>query len=272
MKYIQHKIYILLWLAIPAGFMMLYPYIKDVPLYLEWLTTGIVVAVLFFSVVVHELCHGLAARIGGDPTAENAGRLTFNPVRHVSLVGTVAVPLFLHLINAGVVIGWAKPVPFNPIRLRRHPRDQVMLAMAGPLSNFLLAYLCFTLYLCAGFVFNRLFPETPVSLHLDISTPMSFQHIPFQAFWFVFFEFLEIGIVINIVLGIFNLIPFPPLDGSWILKSLLPKKASAFLGKMQVFGFLLLFLALHFRLLDVFFYPAGIVLMLFQHIASLTLG
>ena len=272
MRLIRQKAFLLLWLVMPVGVGVLYPYLKADAQALQWLTTGLLIYVLFFSVVVHELCHGLAADFCGDPTAREAGRLTFNPLKHVSLVGSILVPLGLYLMKAGAVFGWAKPVPFNPLKLRQHPRDQVMLALAGPLSNFASAYLCLNLFIFIGFAFNRLFPASPVALQLDLFAPFTFKQVPFEAFWFVVFEMLSFGIVINVVLGVFNLIPFPPLDGSWLLKALLPKKITVFFGKLQLIGFILLLVALQFHLLQVFFYPVMIVLLVFQTLANLCLG
>lgn len=268
----MRKAYLLLWLVIPLGAGLIYPYLKDEPQYLGWLTIGLLIYVLFFSVVVHELCHGLAANWCGDPTAKNAGRLTFNPISHVSLVGSVIVPLILYFMKAPMVFGWAKPVPFNPINLRQHPRDQVMLAVAGPLSNFTLSYFCLNLYLIASVIFNGVFPDSSIHLQLNIFAPMAFQNVPFEAFWFVFFEILTFGMIINFSLGIFNLIPFPPLDGSWILKALLPKKAAVYFGKIQLVGFILLLIALQFHILEIFFYPVIIIISLFQFIAGFYLG
>ena len=268
MEPIQKKTFLFLWLIIPVCAGVLYPFLKSEPRYLEGLTIGILIYVLFFSVVVHELCHGLAAHFCGDPTAKDAGRLTFNPISHVSVVGSIAVPLALYFMKAPAVFGWAKPVPFNPIKLRQHPRDQVMLAVAGPLSNFTLSYLCFNLYLIIGFIFNRFFPESPIHMQLDIFAPISLQKVPFEAFWFVLFEILNLGMIINAVLGIFNLIPFPPLDGSWILKALLPKKAMVFFGKLQMLGFILLIVALQLGLLKILFYPLLFVFGFFYGISE----
>lgn len=269
---IRQKAAILLWLVIPICVGLLYPYLKDTPQYLEGLTIGILIYVLFFSVVVHELCHGLAAHFCGDSTAKDAGRLTFNPISHVSVVGTILVPLGLYFMKAPAVFGWAKPVPFNPINLRQHPRDQVFLAVAGPLSNFALSYLCFTLYLLVGVGFNHLFPESPISIQWDLFEPIAFRNVPFEAFWFVLFEMLSFGMIINVVLGVFNLIPFPPLDGSWVLKAVLPKKGVAFFGKLQVFGFILLIIAIQLGLLKIFFYPVGVIFGFFYGVASFVLG
>ncbi len=272
MHHIKDKTWLAFWLVVPLIAGGLHPFVEGSPEYLKWLLVGISICVIFFSVVAHELAHGLAGRLCGDPTAENAGRLTCKPWSHVSVIGTVIVPIALHLINASFIFGWAKPVPFNPIKLRQFPRDQVLLAVAGPLSNFFLSYLSFALFLIFGFIFNQLYPESPISLTLDVFNPIVLASVPFKGFWFAIFEILSLGIVINLVLGVFNLIPFPPLDGSWILKSLLPKKVSLFLGKAQAAGFILLILALHFNLLDLFFAPVSVILVLFQFLSSYCLA
>ena len=252
--------FFLLWALIPVLGGGLYPYLKLNPQHLDWLVTALTLYTLFFSIVVHELFHGLAANFCGDPSAKNAGRLTFNPFKHVSPIGSILVPLVLHLSSASVVFGWAKPVPFNPINLRQHPRDQVFLAVAGPLSNFSLAYLFFTLNLIAGTCFHVFYPKVELTLGNDIFSPLQMPAVPFEAFWFILFTILTLGMVLNIFLGTFNLIPFPPLDGSWLLKALLPPKLTVYFGRIQQFGFLLFIAALHFRLLDIFFYPAIMII------------
>ena len=268
---VQKKASLLLWLVIPLGCGALYPFVKADARVLEWLTTALIIYVLFFSVVMHELCHGIAAKFCGDSLAEESGRLTLNPLAHVSLVGSIVVPLVLYFMQAPAVIGWAKPVPFNPTKLRNFPRDQVLLAISGPLANFALAAISFNLYLIAGFVFNRFFSESPISFQLDIFSPITFSNIPLEAFWFVFFEVLSLAVMINLVLGVFNLIPFPPLDGSWILKALLPKKAMIIFSKIQNFGIIFLLLAVQFHLLEFFLYPTMIVLVAVQQLGNFCL-
>jgi len=272
LKLIENKKALLVWLIVPALAILIHPFVKANAEHLKWLSTALMLSVLFFSVVVHELAHGAAAAIGGDTTALNAGRLSFNPIRHVSVVGSVIVPLALYLFKFSVVFGWAKPVPFNPVNLRRHPRDQVFLTLAGPLSNFALAYLGFTLFLTIGFLFNRMFAQTPINFHWDIFTPLAFPDGPYLAVWFVLFQVLRFSIVINIGLGLFNLIPFPPLDGFWVLKALLPGRVAAFLGKIQMYGIILLFIALHFKLLSVILYPFVTIFGLLQMMTQACLG
>jgi Zn-dependent protease len=186
-------------------------------------------------------------------------------------VGSFLLPLVLYLLKAPVIVGWAKPVPFRPVKLRQYPRDQVFVALAGPLSNFALAYICFTLYVISGSVLNGRFAGSAVAFHLALFAPITLEGLPWANLWFVFLEFLDLGILINLALGVFNLIPFPPLDGSWILKSLLPKKWLPIYGKVRVFGFLLLVVALQLGFLGLIFYPAGILFALMHQLGSLCL-
>lgn len=272
MRYIQKTYYLVVWLIFPIAVGVIYPYVKHDSQYVEWISTALSIYVLFFSVVIHELAHGISAKYCGDSTAEDAGRLTFNPIKHISLIGTIGVPLLLYLMKAPGIIGWAKPVPFNPINLKEHPRDQVMVTSSGPLSNFALSFIFYNLYLIGAFIFNRIYPETPLYIQIDIFSKIEIPNVSYEMFWFVLFEIVRSGMVINIVLGVFNLIPFPPLDGSWILKAILPQKAAIFISKMQVFGFILLIIALQFNLLTIFFYPAMIILLLFQYVSTICLG
>lgn len=148
------------------------------------------------SVVIHEVSHGYAANFLGDPTAKLAGRLTLNPLKHLDLVGSFLVPVFLAIVG-GFIIGWAKPVPFNPYNLRSGRWGPALVAGAGPLSNIILAVF-FGLLLRFGLV-GSLFSPATANLVLTIVT-------------------------INIILALFNLLPVPPLDGSKILFALLPLK------------------------------------------------
>lgn len=169
------------------------------------------IVILIMSVVVHEVSHGAAANYLGDPTARLAGRLSFNPLRHLDFFGSVLVPLLLILSNAGIVFGWAKPVPVNPHQLRGKYGD-ALVSFAGPASNLALAFV-FGLVL-------RLFGSVLPSSFIVITASVVF---------------------INILLALFNLVPIPPLDGSKILFSFLPTNspAIAFLERYSIF--LLLF-------------------------------
>ncbi|MEW5724296.1 MAG: site-2 protease family protein, partial [Thermodesulfobacteriota bacterium] len=261
---LRGKIYIVLWLAVPGLFGLLHHLFRDAARGAGWLNTGLSIYVLFLSVVVHELSHGATAFFRGDDTALRAGRLTLNPFGHISLVGTIIVPLVLYLAKFQAVLGWARPVPFNPAKLRAYPKDQVLVALAGPFSNFVLALAGFTLYLAAKTAYLHLHPGAAFLLNMFIVKTGFLHHLPQASFWFVLFKLLALVVLINLLLGVFNLIPFPPLDGSWLLQYLLPPKITAVLTRSPLTGLILLLLAVNLGLLDVFFYPVYLVLYLFQ--------
>lgn len=190
------------------------------------------ILVLVFSVVVHEVAHGYTAYKLGDNTANDAGRLTLNPLPHIDPMGSIVVPLVLALTGSGFMFGWAKPVPVHPGRLNNPMDDHPKVAAAGPISNLLLAL-----------VFAVLLGLTIAIGGFPSSVPGGHPEPSLQNFLFSMFQF---GVVINVVLAVFNLIPLPPLDGSWILSRFLPHEARANyenlrrFGMMIVIGFLML--------------------------------
>ncbi|MGC8880694.1 MAG: site-2 protease family protein [Minisyncoccia bacterium] len=169
--------------------------------------------VLLFSIVIHEVSHGAMAKELGDDTAEKLKRLTLNPLAHLDFFGSFLLPLLLYVSSGGsFIFGWAKPVPYNPLKLRNPRRDSALLAFAGPMANLLLA-----LFFGVILRFNLL-PTTVI-------------------------PFIAIIIAINIKLAIFNLAPIPPLDGSKILLYFFPSpKLEIFL--LQYSYFLLIFFLL----------------------------
>lgn len=154
--------------------------------------------VLIISIIVHEVAHGIAAEREGDPTARLLGRITLNPLKHIEWFGSVILPLVLILSNAGFVIGWAKPVPYNPDNLKRGRKSVALVAIAGIVANILIAVV-------AGLAIRLLAPLgiAPASL----------------------FDILSIIVLVNIVLALFNAIPIAPLDGFRFLTAVLPWKA-----------------------------------------------
>ncbi len=162
--------------------------------------------VLIFAVVVHECAHGIVAKWCGDDTAYREGRITLNPIKHVDLWGTLIIPILLAVTNAGILFGWAKPVPVNPNNYGNFRRDDILVAMAGPLSNFIIALLSALLTVAVSLIFKA---ASPASLMGEQITDFAF-------------EFLKYSIEINLILALFNLFPIPPLDGSHVVASLLP--------------------------------------------------
>ena len=190
------------------------------------------IAILILSVVVHEVSHGYIAYLLGDPTAKRAGRLSMNPLKHLDLTGSFIVPLMLVLLKSSFVFGWAKPVPYNPYNLKNQKWGPGLVAISGPLSNFLIAGV---FGLVALFLLLDQTAKTEIGLAaVNGAAIFGAGYAP------ALFYFSSMVVWINVFLGIFNLIPIPPLDGSKVLFSFLPYKwnnAQIFLEK---YGFFLL--------------------------------
>lgn len=194
------------------------------------------IAILIFSIVIHEFSHGAMANYLGDTTAKYAGRLTLNPIRHLDPIGSVFLPLFLVLIKSPFLIGWAKPVPINPYNFKDQKYGSLKVAIAGPGSNLVIA-LFFGLAL-------RFIPENVVP--------------PGLIFIFSYIVF------INILLAAFNLLPLPPLDGSHILFTFLPSRFENLKIFLNQFG---IFIALF-----IVFFCFRYLLLLIDWIFSLIVG
>lgn len=178
-------------------------------------TTLILIGILIFSVILHELAHGYAALYLGDPTAKLAGRLTLNPVPHIDPLGSIIIPLILALTPGSLMFGWAKPVPYNPYNLSHGRWGEAFVAVAGSATNLLIAVI---FGLIIRFVVGT-----------DVGTV-------------AFIQLAGYVVLINVMLGLFNLIPFPPLDGSKVLGALLPShiwlKYQGFMARVEAYGFL----------------------------------
>jgi Zn-dependent protease len=183
--------------------------------------TFLIVAVIFImSIVIHEVAHGLAALWQGDPTAKYQGRLTLNPVKHIDPIGSILVPVLAYFLG-GFIFGWAKPVPYNPYNLRDQKYGSAMVGAAGPLANILIA-------LVFGFFLRVLL----ITGKIDIQDGG------------IILSIFTFAIMVNVLLAFFNLIPFPPLDGSKLLFAILPIREET---KMQLeqFGFMFLFFLIY---------------------------
>ncbi|OGI57071.1 MAG: peptidase [Candidatus Muproteobacteria bacterium RBG_19FT_COMBO_61_10] len=178
---------------------------------------SILVLPVLFAIIVHEVAHGWVAKLLGDPTAERLGRLTLNPVKHIDPIGTLLVPALLVLLRTGFVFGWAKPVPITWENLRHPKRDMALVAAAGPVANLLMAVLW-------GLVvkISILLPLSAAPL----SEPMKFMGLA--------------GILANVLLMVFNLLPLPPLDGGRVAVGLLPGPWAWRLSQVEPYGLIIL--------------------------------
>lgn len=170
---------------------------------------------VLFAITLHEVAHGWAARVFGDSTAQLAGRLSLNPLKHLDPIGTVILPIVL-LFLGGPIFGWAKPVPVAFGNLRNPRRDMILVAAAGPGSNFAMA-MCWALVAAA---------------QLSV-----FQIEGLAGQWIL--SVCRIGIFVNVLLAVFNLLPIPPLDGGRVLSGLLPPRWSVILDRIEPFGILI---------------------------------
>lgn len=178
------------------------------------------IGVLIFSVVIHEVAHGFAALALGDRTAEEEGRLTLNPIQHIDPFGSVILPAMSYFLG-GIIVGWAKPVPYNPLRLRNGKWGPALVGIAGPAANILLA-LVFGLSL-------RFLPVPPAGG-------------PESSFLINFVSIAATISLLNLTLAFFNLVPIPPLDGSKLLFALMPRHWYGARLMLEQYGiFLLLF-------------------------------
>ncbi|MFN7097769.1 MAG: site-2 protease family protein [Gammaproteobacteria bacterium] len=186
---------------------------------------------LLFAITMHEVAHGWVAYAFGDPTAKMLGRLSLNPIRHIDPIGTILVPALM-VYFSGFIFGWAKPVPVNWSNLHHQRRDVALVALAGPGANFLMAII-WALIAKLALVFGG-----DHSRITQVLVTMS-----------------GIGIQVNIILMVLNLIPIPPLDGSRVISSFLPGRWAYELQKVEQFGFIILAVLLVTRVLNTIMLP-----------------
>lgn len=172
------------------------------------------IIILLFSVILHEVMHGYVALKFGDTTAQRAGRLTLNPIPHIDLFGTILLPALLIFTGSPILFGWAKPVPVNPLNFSNIRKGELFVSAAGILANFSLAII-------AALIF-----------HILNALPQTFPALVGSL--------LRFTVLINLVLGIFNLFPIPPLDGSKVLLSQLPLNLARSYQRIEPYGILIL--------------------------------
>ena len=182
-----------------------------------------IIPAAFLTIVLHEMAHGFVAYLLGDRTAKNAGRLTLNPIKHIDVLGLIAMIIF--------GFGWAKPVPVNPYYFKKRKSGMALTAFAGPACNIILALIGLLIYKAL------LYMPMPLGAMAE--------------FVYAFSVFIVTFITLNVGLAIFNLIPIPPLDGSKILNTILPERIYFKIMQYERYGFLVLYILLNIPIFDV---------------------
>ncbi len=170
---------------------------------------------VIFAITVHEVAHGWVAKKKGDNTAFMLGRLTLNPIKHIDLLGTIVIPGLLLISGTGIIFGWAKPVPVDSRHFKNPKKDMALVAIAGPVSNLLMA-IGWALLIRLAIIIESDFVTLPL-IYTGIA-----------------------GISINLILALINLIPIPPLDGSRVLSAFLPSKWAWRYNQIERYGFIIL--------------------------------
>ncbi len=202
---------------------------------------------VIFAITVHEVAHGWVAKKYGDNTASRLGRLTLNPVKHVDLLGTIILPGLLLITGTSFIFGWAKPVPVDPRNFKRPLQDMAIVALAGPVSNLIMAFLWALI----------------IRLGIFIGTNAEVISLPLLYTGYA-------GITINLALAMINLLPIPPLDGSRILTGILPNYWAWQYNRLERYGFILLLVLLYTKILNVILeYPLFIAQKIFFSIAGM---
>ncbi|HVC37582.1 MAG TPA: site-2 protease family protein [Gammaproteobacteria bacterium] len=187
---------------------------------------------VLFAITLHEVAHGWVARRFGDPTAQMLGRLTINPLKHIDPIGTIIVPVVLLVLHTGFLFGWAKPVPISPRNFKNPRRDMAIVAAAGPLSNLGMGII-WALVIRVAALFYPTLPWIEPLIYMGLA-----------------------GVLINVALLVFNLIPLPPLDGGRVLVGLLPRNAANVVDRIEPYGFYIIILLMITGVFNVILVPS----------------
>jgi len=207
--------------------------------------------VFLFSLSFHEASHAWTSEKFGDDTGRHQGRITLNPIAHIDPIGTIVIPLFM-MFTSVPLLGWAKPVQTNPLLWRDKRKANISVSAAGPISNLILVVIAFTI-MKVLIVAGTLTLNPDYRTWYDVIGPSAGQPAYVQPLAL----FLGVMLILNLALGIFNLIPIPPLDGSHVLEELLPPPMAQAYEQIRPYGFLLLIGLLYLRVLSFIFDPVA---------------
>jgi Zn-dependent protease len=203
------------------------------------LLIGFYLVTLLYSIILHEVSHGVVALWLGDKTAKLAGRLSLEPVRHIDPIGSIVVPLIM-ILTTGFAFGWAKPVPYNPYNLRWQRWGGVAVAFAGPITNFSLAFIA---AVSASFLNIALSQKQTITLQVLTVDWSGLTHTVVGSPQLIIYAILSMIIFWNVLLGTFNLLPIPPLDGSKLIFTIFNVNPQIQMS-LERWGFILIFVLL----------------------------
>ena len=236
----------------------------------NWGLIAAALIVVLLSLTVHEAAHAISAWWLGDDFARRLGRVTLNPLAHIDPIGTVLMPLILFLADAGI-FGWARPVPVRLDHVPKPRRAHMLIALAGPASNLLLASASLMLLIGLGCWVGLTAPGATVGNFATLSFTETVSATGFA--WAPVFgplcTMLKLGFIVNLFLAFFNLIPIPPLDGSWVLEHLFPRTLGAFYARIRPYSFLLFFGLIYCNAFTYLLLPGFVALMLGFTLVSL---